>query len=620
MTTDNEFPAIHPLRPRAEAIAQETGFAWPPESMSPEALRRALHELQVHQIELEIQNEELRRVQVELEAARARYFDLYHLAPVSYCALSGEGLILEANLTFASLFGISRGLLLMRPIVRLIADEDQDIYFLYRRQLLATGKPQTSELRMVKADGTTFWARLEATAMRDRNGELLCQLAISDLSERRHAEDALRESQQRFSLFMDALPAAAFIKDAQGTILFVNRYLADIMGGQAWLGKSTRDLFPPEVAEQMVADDQRAMASGFLVTEEQVRHPDGRWRCYQTYKFSLPRSGRPPLLGGIALDISERKRTEEALREQEKFFRLITENLRGFVAVLDVDGRRVYNSPSYARLLGQEDPSGSSSFANIHPADRERVMKSFRETVATGIGQHLEYRFVMASGDVRLMESRGGVIKDEDGRTRRVVVVSNDVTERKEAEARILHLAFHDPLTHLPNRLTLKDRLSQAMAASKRRGRYGALMFVDLDNFKPVNDTHGHDAGDCLLIEAANRLRACVREMDTVARFGGDEFVVMLSTLHANQTESASQAGIVAEKIRLALVQPYQLTIRREDMAEQTLAHQCTASLGVALFFDHQASQDDLLKWADAAMYQAKESGGNLIRFHDPKA
>jgi diguanylate cyclase (GGDEF)-like protein len=172
----------------------------------------------------------------------------------------------------------------------------------------------------------------------------------------------------------------------------------------------------------------------------------------------------------------------------------------------------------------------------------------------------------------------------------------------------------------LPNRLTLKDRLSQAMAASRRRGRYGALMFVDLDNFKPVNDTHGHDAGDCLLIEAANRLRACVREMDTVARFGGDEFVVMLSTLHANQTESASQAGIVAEKIRLALAQPYQLTIRREDMAEQTLAHQCTASLGVALFFDHQASQDDLLKWADAAMYQAKESGGNLIRFHDPKA
>jgi PAS domain S-box-containing protein len=260
VSTDDK---CHSLRSRAEAIAHETGFAGPPESMSPEALRRALHELQVHQIELEIQNEELLRVQIELEAARARYFDLYHLAPVSYCTLSEEGLILEANLTFASLFGISRGLLLMRPIVRLIADEDQDIYFLYRRQLIATSKPQACELRMVKADGATFWARLEATTMQDKSGTLLCFLAISDISERRQAEDALRESQDRFSLFMDALPAAAFIKDAQGTILFVNRYLADLVGGQAWLGKSTRDLFPPVLAEKMVADDQRAMAERF---------------------------------------------------------------------------------------------------------------------------------------------------------------------------------------------------------------------------------------------------------------------------------------------------------------------------------------------------------------------
>jgi diguanylate cyclase (GGDEF)-like protein len=181
----------------------------------------------------------------------------------------------------------------------------------------------------------------------------------------------------------------------------------------------------------------------------------------------------------------------------------------------------------------------------------------------------------------------------------------------------VRQLAFHDPLTRLPNRRLLNDRLGQTMASSKRRGRHCALMFLDLDDFKLLNDTHGHVVGDLLLMEAADRLKSCVRGIDTVARFGGDEFVVMLGDLDADRGEADSQARSVAEKIRIALAEPYLLTIEREGMAVKTIAHHCTVSIGVALFINHAASQADILKWADTAMYQAKDAGGNSIRFLD---
>jgi diguanylate cyclase (GGDEF)-like protein len=180
-------------------------------------------------------------------------------------------------------------------------------------------------------------------------------------------------------------------------------------------------------------------------------------------------------------------------------------------------------------------------------------------------------------------------------------------------------MAFYDELTQLPNRRMLNDRLGQAMAASKRSGLYGALMFLDLDNFIPLNYIHGHSFGDLLLIEAASRLKSCVREMDTVARFGGDEFLVMLSELDVDKAVSITQAGIVAERIRINLAEPYLLIIQQEGKAESTVEHQCTASIGVALFINHETSQGDTFKYADAAMYQAKKDGRNLIRFYDTK-
>ena len=234
----------------------------------------------------------------------------------------------------------------------------------------------------------------------------------------------------------------------------------------------------------------------------------------------------------------------------------------------------------------------------------------------TGEGRQTHYRLLKADGEIQEMESTSSVIRDGQGQVERVLVVSRDITERRRVEDQVRQLAFHDVLTKLPNRRLLNDRLNQAVAASTRRACFGALMFLDLDNFKRLNDTHGHDVGDLLLVQVADRLKNCVREMDTVARFGGDEFVVMISELDAGHSESMAQAGLIAEKIRTILATPYRLTISREGLPDTNIEQQCTASIGVALFINHHASQD-ILKWADTAMYQAKATGHNAIRFAD---
>ena len=188
--------------------------------------------------------------------------------------------------------------------------------------------------------------------------------------------------------------------------------------------------------------------------------------------------------------------------------------------------------------------------------------------------------------------------------------------ERQVAAEEIRKLAFYDPLTHLPNRRLMNDRLAQMLAASKRRGRYAALMFLDLDNFKTLNDTYGHQAGDCLLVEVANRISSCLREMDTIARLGGDEFVVILSELDSDKVQSKKQAGFVAEKIRLAIAEPYAIPIE-QDGCQVEMRHYCTASIGIAMFMDSETSLQDILKQADIAMYRAKKSGCNRFSFYD---
>jgi diguanylate cyclase (GGDEF)-like protein len=193
--------------------------------------------------------------------------------------------------------------------------------------------------------------------------------------------------------------------------------------------------------------------------------------------------------------------------------------------------------------------------------------------------------------------------------------ISRDVTERKEMQDKIKELAFYDPLTKLPNRRLLHDRLKLTLHSSKRSKKYSAIIYLDLDNFKPLNDTYGHSAGDLLLVEAANRLKSCVREIDTVARVGCDEFVVILNELSEEKEKSTSEANIIAHKILAALSVTYSFNIESDNTL--TIEHHCTASIGVLVFKANGDNEENLFKHADAAMYAAKEAGRNRIRFYD---
>jgi len=355
------------LRQQAEEFVEEKAAQSPEdlEAMSPKEARRTLHELRVHQIELEIQNEELRRTQAELDAARERYFDLYDLAPVGYCTLSEQGRFLEANLTAATLLGVVRGGLVKQPISRFILKADQDIYYLHRKQLFESGEPQSLELRMLKKGGKPFWAHLAATAVRDANGAPVCRMILSDISERAEAANATR-------------------------------------------------------------------------------------------------------------------------------------------------------------------------------------------------------------------------------------VMALQMTESAE----------HDFLTGLPNRMLLNDRISQAIASAPRKTKHLAVLFLDLDGFKHINDSLGHPTGDSLLRSVARRLVECVRASDTVSRQGGDEFVVLLS-------EGAHwvDAAIVARRMLRAVAESH--SIDQRDL-------HITTSIGVSVYPDDGEDAETLVKNADTAMYQAKENGRQSYQFFTP--
>ncbi|MCP5247802.1 MAG: EAL domain-containing protein [Candidatus Accumulibacter sp.] len=452
----------------------------------------------------------------------------------------------------------------------------------------------------------------------------------------------------------------------------------------------------------------------------------------QRAEVEFDAQGKPVRSVGTTQDITVRKELENSLREQREFFRLISESIGEHIVVLDLEGRRLYNSPSYRQFFGSaSDLRGSDSFADIHPDDRERVVAVFRQTARSGVGQQIQYRLVRSDGSIRQMASSGNVIKDSSGQVTRVVVVSHDITEkmqaeqweriaatafesqqgmfitdangvilrinqafteitgysadeclgktpkllrsgrhdaafyaamratiestgawqgeiwnrrkndeiypewltisavkdsagqlthyvstltditmRKAAQEEIRHLAFYDALTGLPNRRLLLDRLRLAQVSSSRHERQGALLFIDLDNFKTLNDTLGHDMGDRLLQHVARRLSDCVRERDTVARLGGDEFVVMLEDLGRRPEDAAAQTRNVAGKILDVLNQPYDLTGHE---------YHNTPSIGIALFGDGKDGIDELMKRADLAMYEAKAAGRNTLRFFDPQ-
>ncbi len=316
----------------------------------------------------------------------------------------------------------------------------------------------------------------------------------------------------------------------------------------------------------------------------------------------------------IARDITLQKKRENALIETEKTFRYILENSPIAVRISSKStGQVVFANPNYYKLIDRTknqalavDPR--QFYAN--PQDYDKVLEDLK------YGKPVLNRLFKLKNFNKIKWALVSFINiDFEGETA-ILGWLYDITDRKLLEDQAIELAFHDALTQLPNRRLFDDRIKLAIATKKRTGIYGAILFLDLDNFKPLNDLHGHVVGDLLLIEVAHRICNCVRKIDTVARFGGDEFVVMLTELDADEEKSREVAFNVATKISASLAKTYFINYHHHDSTEVCLEHHCSASIGVTLFNgDDELNLDEIIKCADEAMYQAKKYGRNSIRF-----
>ena len=437
----------------------------------------------------------------------------------------------------------------------------------------------------------------------------------------RALEEVRRELREQTEVFntMESLARTGHwrrIEDPGETVLLWSPGLCNIAGfeQQEWVDpeRAISGILPED---RHVFEKARDRGQG-LDVEYRWRRPDGdvRWMRSRVRR-TLPRDGTQVVMG-VVQDVTDEHRAAEQLREQLLFIQRIASRIPGFIYEyrLHADGTTSvqYISDAVRDFMGVEPGEVTSDHGvlvlRVLPQDLPRVQRSAINSVRKLVPWQCEYRVRMPDGSIRWHMTNAIPHREADGS-----VVSHgftmDITDRKRAEQEIERLAFYDALTGLPNRRLLLDRLQRSIAACQRTRNLGALLFIDLDNFKDLNDTLGHDMGDQLLSQVAARLVASVREADTVARFGGDEFVVMLDNLSSELPEAAAQAETVAEKLLASLNQPFEL-----DGGQ----HYSTPSIGITLFGDERLSVDELLKRADLAMYQAKAAGRNTQRFFDP--
>ncbi|MES2315906.1 MAG: EAL domain-containing protein [Pseudomonadota bacterium] len=348
--------------------------------------------------------------------------------------------------------------------------------------------------------------------------------------------------------------------------------------------------------------------------EFRVRSKAGEWVWYANHgKIMGDDSGeRGHRLIGVTFNIDDRRRKEERLEQQQRQLlesearhRELLHNLHTAIIVHAPDTSILYSNPRADELLAAHpgwyfvDEQGAPVLPEAYPVRRVQGSLLPLEALVYGVRRPESARVVWL-----LVHAFPEF--HTDGALKHIIVNFDDISPRKQAEEKIHHLAFFDALTGLANRRLLMDRLQAALAASARNRIHGALLFIDLDKFKTINDVLGHGVGDQMLVEVAARILACMRESDTVARLGGDEFVVLLPELDADIEVASQKTAMVAEKIRLALNAPYQL---------KGSAHHSSPSIGVSLYLGNDESADVLLRQADMAMYKAKDAGRNTLRF-----
>ena len=307
------------------------------------------------------------------------------------------------------------------------------------------------------------------------------------------------------------------------------------------------------------------------------------------------------------------------LRESEEIYRQLFERHDAIMLLIDYEtGMIVDANPSAVEFYGYSLESLRGMDVNKINAQPESEIHEQRQQAILGVQNRFIFEHRLASNEVKTVEVHISTV-DYRGKNLFFSII-HDITLRKKSDEIIRNLAFRDHLTQLPNRRLFNDRLTQIMTACNRSGQHAALIMLDLDNFKPLNDQHGHSVGDLMLMSVSDRLNDCVRKIDTVARLGGDEFVVMLNELDVDFLTAKMQAAVVAEKVRVALSLPYIFNLADNGVADTTVEHLSTASIGIMLFNGSEYSQDQIIKCADVAMYEAKQNGRNQIRFYTQKS
>ncbi len=441
-----------------------------------------------------------------------------------------------------------------------------------------------------------------------------------------HCERVLAEERRLEDAIFATTDDIVMVIDRGGVVVRFN-HAAELLSGYGFDEVRSQPFFWLRFLPAEQHDWLRKRFNAFLRGEETppfVMDWAGRLGGRRTvsWRISLFREiavGTPSLLVAVGQDVTERRRAELAVRENEIKFHTMVDWTSDWEYWVQPDSGFVYMTPSVERVTGYRaeefytDPGLVRRI--IHAQDLpqwEKHAQDVRQSDGDLRIEELEIRIVHKAGHTLWVSHRCRPVVDDAGiyRGRRVTV--RDITARKLAEDEIRQLAYFDVLTGLPNRRLLIDRLAQAQSASHRNDEFAVLMMLDLDHFKTLNDSAGHDAGDRLLVGVAQRLQTCVRQDDTVSRLGGDEFVVLLQHLGQQADVAATRAEAVAEKIRLALGNPFSIG---GGYTEYTTS----ASIGLSLFRGRQFSVETLFKQADMALYQAKDAGRNTARFFDPQ-
>lgn len=477
--------------------------------------------------------------------------------------------------------------------------------------LIANGPDATPlEILQQNEDGTPMWLELRRHALHSSTNWTIVSM-VRDITGRKQAESALRASEIRFRNVFEKANFGIAIANLSGTMLDANESMAQLLGftRAELIGMNIEGYTHPDdfVIEQDYLKEIQAGERDVYRMDKRYVTKQGSLVWVDLLVTAIPdEKGSGVEAIGLIVDITERRRADAELRIAATAF----ESMEGMM-LTDANGVILKINKAFTRTTGytaDETLGRTPQFlqSGRHPDDFYRDM--WKDIRRTG-GWQGEVWDKRKNGEVYPKWLTISAVVGDNGAVTNYIGTHHDITERKASEEKIETLAFFDQLTGLPNRTLLLDRLKQWKKTSDRSGRYCALLFLDLDNFKTINDTLGHKLGDMLLKLVAERLKTSVRDADTVARLGGDEFVVILSSLSVVESDAARATEASAEKILLAIKQPFQL---------DNVAHHCTASIGATLFKGIGVPIDELMKQADLSMYKAKAAGRNKICFFDP--